>query len=175
MTPLPITDFTLVTALGAGREATLAALEAQRSGLAPARFLDVELPTWVGRGRGPGRSSSARAHAEFDCRNNRLAWMGPAAGRFRRRRRQGAAALGRAADRRSSSARAPAGLLETELGYRRRGADGRAAADVRYDTQQNTYSVGAFVKRALELQGPELGRCRRVLVERQGVRDRRRA
>ena len=48
MTPLPVTASTLVTALGAGRSATLNALRAERSGLAPARFLDVPLTTYTG-------------------------------------------------------------------------------------------------------------------------------
>ena len=43
MKPLAITACTLTTALGTGRAATHEALVAQRSGLAPAAFLDVEL------------------------------------------------------------------------------------------------------------------------------------
>jgi 3-oxoacyl-[acyl-carrier-protein] synthase-1 len=47
-----------------------------------------------------------------------------------------------------------AGLLETELGYRRRGPAGELPDDVRYRDRQNTYSVGAFVTRAFDLHGP---------------------
>ena len=48
MKALGITGSTLTTALGAGRAATLTELQAGRTGLAPARFMDVALPTWTG-------------------------------------------------------------------------------------------------------------------------------
>ena len=48
MKALGITGSTLTTALGAGRAATLAELQAGRTGLAPARFMDVPLTTWTG-------------------------------------------------------------------------------------------------------------------------------
>jgi len=153
MQPLPITAYTLTTPLGAGREATLEALHAARTGLVPEPFLDVRLPTWIG----PVASLDARplpaAWDAHDCRNNRLAWLGlqqdgfleaVAAARARWGAVRVAVLLGTST----------AGLLETELGYRRRGAAGELPEDIRYDTRQNTYSVGAFVRRALDLQGP---------------------
>src|SRR5450755_4237695 len=76
VTPLPVSACTLTTALGAGCEATLAALQAQRSGLAPVRFLDVPLPTWTGEVDGVDAVTLPAHLAEFDCRNNRLAWLG---------------------------------------------------------------------------------------------------
>jgi 3-oxoacyl-[acyl-carrier-protein] synthase-1 len=45
-------------------------------------------------------------------------------------------------------------LLETELGYRRRGPGGELPPDVRYEDRQNISSVGAFVTHALDLHGP---------------------
>jgi 3-oxoacyl-[acyl-carrier-protein] synthase I len=45
MTPLQLTHFTATSCLGRGLAATLAALEAARSGLAPCHFETVELQT----------------------------------------------------------------------------------------------------------------------------------
>jgi 3-oxoacyl-[acyl-carrier-protein] synthase-1 len=153
MQPLPITAYTLTTALGAGREATLAAIRDARSGLAPEPFLDVHLPTWIGAVDGLDARPLPAAWNAHDCRNNRLAWLGLQQDGFveavaAARTRWGAA---RVAVLLGTST---AGLLETELGYRRRGAAGELPEDLRYDTRQNTYSVGWFVRRALGLQGP---------------------
>ncbi|MEO6744841.1 MAG: beta-ketoacyl-[acyl-carrier-protein] synthase family protein [Caldimonas sp.] len=153
MTPLAISAYTLTTALGAGREATLDALRAERSGLAPKHFLDVELPTWIGEVDGLASAALPADLADFDCRNNRLAWLGVQQDGF------GDAVL--AARERWGAHRvavllgtSTAGLLETELGYRRRGPAGELPEDVRYRDRQNTYSVGAFVTHAFDLRGP---------------------
>jgi len=50
--------------------------------------------------------------------------------------------------------RSTSGLLETELGYRRRGPAGEVPPDVRYQERQNVYSVGALVRHAFDLRGP---------------------
>ena len=97
MTPLAITAYTVTSALGAGRDATLAALRARRSGLAPARFLDVDLPTWIGEV--DGLEALPADAAAYDCRNNRLAWLalqqdGFAAAVRQSRERWGAARVG---------------------------------------------------------------------------------
>ena len=153
MKPLAISAYTVVTALGAGRDATLQALTEQRSGLAPAPFLDVELPTWTGQIDGLDAVTLPAALADRSCRNNRLAWLGL--------QQDGFADALRAARERWGAHRvavllgtSTAGLLETELGYRHRAPDGGLPAGVRYEEQQNTYSLGAFVTRAFDLQGP---------------------
>ena len=48
MTPLLLSAYTATTCLGRGRDATLAALRDNRSGLAPCAFETVELDTWIG-------------------------------------------------------------------------------------------------------------------------------
>ena len=153
MKPLAISAFTLTTALGAGRERTLEAMREQRSGLAPAHFLDVELPTWIGEVEGLDAVTMLPALAEYDCRNNRLAWLGL--------EQDGFAEAVRAARARWGAHRvavllgtSTSGLLETELGYRHRAADGDLPADLRYAERQNIYSLGAFVTQAFDLQGP---------------------
>ncbi len=153
MTPLGISGATLVTALGAGCAATLGALKAQRTGLAPVRFEDVPLPTWTGEVAGVDAVNLPDHLADFDCRNNRLAWLAlqqdgfldaVAAARARWSAQRVGVFLGTSTS----------GLLQTEHAYRRRGLDGALPADLLYATTQSTYSLAAFVRQALQLQGP---------------------
>ena len=153
MTPLAITAATLTTALGAGNAATLDALRARRTGLAPVRFMGIPLTTWTGEVDGVDAVAIPSDLSEFDCRNNRLAWLGlqpdgfieaVAAARARWGARRVAVFLGTSTS----------GLLQTELAYRHRGADGALPADFHYGPTQNTFSVADFVARALQLDGP---------------------
>ncbi|MGH8798275.1 MAG: beta-ketoacyl-[acyl-carrier-protein] synthase family protein [Caldimonas sp.] len=153
MKPLAITACTLTTALGTGRAATHEALVAQRSGLAPAAFLDVELPTWLGEIAGLDAVALPAELADRDCRNNRLAWLAL--------QQDGFADAVRAARARWGAHRvavllgtSTAGLLETELAYRHRGPAGELPPDVHYRECQNTYALGAFVSAAFGLRGP---------------------
>lgn len=153
MRPVPISASTLTTALGAGRAATLAALQAQRTGLAPVTFMDLPLPTWVGEVAGVDAAKLPQSLSDFDCRNNRLAWLGLQQDGFLEavaaaRARWGADRVGVFLGTSTS------GLLQTELAYRRRGPDGALPADFLYGPTQNTYSVAAFAVQALQLQGP---------------------
>lgn len=153
MTPLAITHATLTTALGRGLDAHAAAVEAGRSGLAPCRFLDVDLPGWVGEVAGLDALALPQGMAAHDCRNNRLAWLGLQAdglpealaqARSRWGARRIAVLLGTSTS----------GILSTELAYRRRGPDGALPADFRYAETHNTYSLAGFVAEALGLEGP---------------------
>ena len=153
MKPLAVSACTLTTALGAGCEATLAALQAQRTGLAPVRFLDVPLPTWTGEVEGVDAVTLPEHLAEFDCRNNRLAWLGL--------RQDGLLDAVAAARARWGANRvgvflgtSTSGLLQTELAYRHRESDGALPAAFHYGATQNSYSLSAFVARALQLRGP---------------------
>lgn len=153
MKPLAITAATLTTALGAGNALNFEALAAQRTGLAPVRFMALPLPTWTGEVDGVDAVAIPSHLGEFDCRNNRLAWLGlqqddfigaVAAARARWGTRRVAVFLGTSTS----------GLLQTELAYRHRGADGTLPADFHYGPTQNTFSVADFVARALRLDGP---------------------
>jgi 3-oxoacyl-[acyl-carrier-protein] synthase-1 len=151
--PLAISAYTLTSALGAGCAATLDALEAQRSGLAPVRFLDVSLPTWTGEVDGVDAVALPAPLAEFDCRNNRLAWLGLQQDGFldavaAARTRWGAGRVGVFLGTSTS------GLLQTELAYRQRAPDGTLPAAFRYGPTQNSYSLAAFAAQALQLHGP---------------------
>jgi 3-oxoacyl-[acyl-carrier-protein] synthase-1 len=153
MNPLAITAFTVTSALGAGQAATLAALRAQRSGLAPLRFMSLPLTTWTGEVEGVDDIALPAALADFDCRNNRLAWLGLAQDGFidavaRARTRWGAPRIGVFLGTSTS------GLLQTELAYQNRQPDGALPASFHYAQTQNSHSLAAFTARALGLSGP---------------------
>jgi 3-oxoacyl-[acyl-carrier-protein] synthase-1 len=153
MAPLAISASTLTSALGAGRAATLAALQAQRSGLAPVRFESLPLPTWTGEVEGVDAVALPDGLSEYDCRNNRLAWLGLQQDNFlgavnAARARWGAGRVGVFLGTSTS------GLLQTEIAYRHREPDGELPADYQYGPTQNTYSVADFVVHALGLAGP---------------------
>ena len=153
MTPLPISAHTATTAVGAGRTALLRALNEQRSGLAPVRFMGTTLPTWTGEVEGVDQVVLPAGSDAFDCRNNRLAWLGLQQDGFIASVNQAKARWGahRVAVLLGTST---SGLLQTELAYRHRDAAGALPASYDYEHTQNTHSLGSFVAQALGLHGP---------------------
>ena len=154
MKPLAVTDYTLVSALGAGRAATLAALRASRSGLAKRQFETAQLETWLGVVDGLDELAIAPPFAAFDCRNNRLAELALRTDGFGSRvrtaaQRWGAGRVGVFLGTSTS------GILSTEVAYRHRDpATGALPPDLRYAQTQNTYSVASYVRSVLGLTGP---------------------
>lgn len=154
MRPLGITDYTVASAIGTGRAATLASLREGRSGLARKPFETATLDTWIGEVPGLDEAGLPPELAAFDCRNNRLAWQGLQADGFLdsvaiARKRWGARRVGVFLGTSTS------GILSTEQAYRRRdAATGALPPDFRYATTHSTGSVAAFVRQALSLQGP---------------------
>ena len=154
MKPLAIVDFTLVSALGHGRAATLAALQAERTGLARQNFEAATFDSWLGVVALADDVVLAPALAEHDCRNNRLAELALRADGFGDR-------VKRAAQRWGASrvgvflGTSTAGILQTEIAYRHRdAATGALPRSLHYATTHNTYSVAGYVRAALGLQGP---------------------
>ena len=150
MKPIAISSFTATTALGAGTAATLEAMHQQRSGLKQAHFLDAELPGWIGVVDRLDEVRLPNGLDVFDCRNNRLAWLGLQQDGLidavdSVRRRWGATRIALILGTSTS------GQLQTELAYRRRAADGSLPADFHYAQTQNTFSVAAFVAQALKV------------------------
>jgi len=76
MKPLRISAYALCSAIGRGRAATLSALRARRSGLTRNDFGASPVETFIGRVPGLEDSPVPSEFANWDCRNNRLAWMG---------------------------------------------------------------------------------------------------
>ncbi len=154
MKPLAVTDYTVVSALGAGRAATLAALIEARTGLARRRFESAELDTWLGVVDGLDTLALPAELSAFDCRNNRLAELAL--------RSDGFAERVRAAAKRHGAQRigvflgtSTAGILHTEIAYRERDpASGALPAWLNYEQTHNTFSVARYVRAALELNGP---------------------
>ncbi len=154
VTPLALTRFTAVNALGRGQAAVFEALAAGRSGLARCTFENVRLETYAGEVAGLDDLTVTGRLADFDCRNNRLAQLALETDGF-------AGAVGAA--RAKYGARRVAvllgtstsGILETEHAYRRRDpGTGRLPADYRFATTHNLYASAEFVRRYLELEGP---------------------
>lgn len=154
MKPLAVADYTLVTALGAGRAATLDALRNGRSALAHRPFETAALDTWLGVVDGLDDVRLPAELARFDCRNNRLAELALQSDGF------GDAV--RAAAQRHGAQRvgvllgtSTSGILQTEIAYRQRDVDsGALPAWLDYAHTHNTYSVAGYVRAALGLRGP---------------------
>jgi 3-oxoacyl-[acyl-carrier-protein] synthase-1 len=153
--PIAIRAYSLVNALGAGREATLTALRSGQSGLRPCDFPETQLATWIGRVAGIEDCPIPSRLAEFDCRNHRLAALAVRQDGF-------ADAVAAAVDRYGAGRVAvfmgtsTSGILETEAAYRRRYPDGRLPQDFRYRETQNNFALADFVRRYLQLSGPAL-------------------
>ncbi|PWB49720.1 MAG: beta-ketoacyl-[acyl-carrier-protein] synthase II [Nitrosomonadales bacterium] len=154
MTPLFLTHYTLASALGHGKAATLSALQEDRSGLRPNDFAEAPLDTYIGRVGGVEEIALPRALAEYDCRNNRLAQLcleldgfaaAVAAAREKHGSRRIAVILGTSTS----------GILESERAYRRRDpASAALPGDFHYAATQSMHSAAEFVRRYLALGGP---------------------
>ncbi len=159
MKPLAITRFTATSCLGRGSTATLDALRQQRSGLVPCGFETADLLTYVGEVKGVDDVGLPRELREFECRNNRLAWLGLTQDGFveavrERVERWGPRRVGVFLGTSTS------GILQAELAYRRRDPDtGALPADFDYTRTQNSFSLASFVRRALHLDGPAVVVC----------------
>ena len=150
--PLRVTAYTVCTAAGTGRAATLNALDERRSGLTRNDFGPSPLATWIGRVPGLEQDALPTAWAEWECRNNRLAWRGLVTDDFNdavgaARERYGA---GRIAVVIGTST---ASIGASEEAYRRLEPDGRYPADLRRPIVHTPHSLGDFVQHALGLSG----------------------
>ncbi|GAB6195407.1 beta-ketoacyl-[acyl-carrier-protein] synthase family protein [Lysobacter xanthus] len=75
MPPIAIRAFTATSALGRGLDAHRAALREGRSGLRPNDFGPARLDCWIGRVEGLEDAPLPAGWSQWDCRNNRLAWL----------------------------------------------------------------------------------------------------
>jgi len=159
MKPLVLTHFTATSCLGRGVAATLQALRERRSGLRKCTFETVDLPTYAGEVAGVDEVVLPDSLRPFDCRNNRLALLALRQDGFvnavqdsvrRWGRRRVGVFLGTSTS----------GILQCEIAYRQRDpASGSLPADFDYATTQNSFSVAAFVRGALDLDGPAAVVC----------------
>ena len=150
--PLRITAYSLCSAAGEGQPATLAALRERRTGLTRNDFGPTPIPTWIGRVAGLEEQPLPAELAEWDCRNNRLAWRGLVADGFleaarEARDRYGAGRVAVVLGTSTSS------IGASEEAYARLDADGRYPADLRRPIVHTPHSLGDFVQHALGLTG----------------------
>lgn len=152
MTPLAISAYTATSALGRGLQAHADALAASRGGLVPNDFSTAPLDCWIGRVAGVEDEPLPPELAEWDCRNNRLAWIAL--------RQDAFADAVRAARERYGSARiavllgtSTASIGATEEGYRRLD-HGNMPADLHRPVLHTPHSLASFVAAAFELDGP---------------------
>ncbi|MDD4886586.1 MAG: beta-ketoacyl-[acyl-carrier-protein] synthase family protein [Thiomonas sp.] len=146
---------TATSCLGAGLEAQLQALHNSRSGLSPCDFDTVDLPTWVGEVAGVDDVRLPPELAAFDCRNNRLAELALLQDDFTQAvqaaiSRHGAQRVGVVLGTSTS------GILQTELAYRRRDANGALPGSYHYAQTHNTFSLAAYVRARFGLLGPAM-------------------
>ena len=147
MNPLWLSHFTATSSIGHGLAPTLAALRQRSGGLAACAFDTVDLPTFIGAVAGVDAVRLPAELDDFDCRNNRLACLGLRQDNF-------AGAVAAAAHRYGARrvgvflGTSTAGILQTELAYRRRDpASGALPADFIYASTHNTFSVADFTRR----------------------------
>ena len=154
MNPLWLSHFTATSSIGRGLDQTLSALKEQRSGLSPCTFDTVDLKTFVGEVAGLDYVNLPTQFSEYDCRNNRLAWLGLMQDGFDESVRAAIKKYGR---QRIGVflGTSTSGIFQTELAYRYRDPEtGTLPAGFVYRTTHNTYSVVDFVHRYFDLSGP---------------------
>ena len=150
---LAVSAYTATSALGRGLDAHADALARMHGGLRPNDFSHQPLDCWIGRVAGVEDAALPAELGAWECRNNRLAWLGL--------HQDGFAAAASAAAERYGAGRV-AVLLGTSTGsigttedaYRRIGADHRLPPDAQRPIIHALHSLSAFVATALDLRGP---------------------
>lgn len=156
MRPAPalrITAYTACSAAGADRQQLLAALRERRSGLTPNDFGPTPLPTWVGRVAGIEQASLPASLSDWDCRNNRLAWLSLNADDFlpavqAASERYGAERVAVVVGTSTSS------IGASEEAYATLTPAGEYPPQLRWPLIHTPHSLGDFVQQALGLLGP---------------------
>ena len=154
-TPLAVSAFTTTSALGCGLAAHLDKLRGARSGLRPNDFSNAPLPCWIGRVEQIEQTALPAELSRWDCRSNRLAWLGLNQDGFldsvrAARERYGANRIALVLGTSTSS------VYSTETAYRHLDADGGMADDMLRPAIHAPHSLVGFVAEALGLQGPAL-------------------
>jgi 3-oxoacyl-[acyl-carrier-protein] synthase I len=153
MTPLSITNYTLTSCLGLGRQANWDAICSGISGLKPCNFFDINnLNAWVGEVSGLAQPLPA-IYNDYDCRNNRLAWLTLQQDDFIKTaqlaiNRRGAERVGVFLGTSTS------GIHQTELAYLQ--TKDRLPEWYHYATTHNAFSVAGFVQQVLGTRGPAI-------------------
>jgi len=158
MPPLAIRRYTATTALGHGRDAQLNAVRDRRGGLRRNDFGgDERLDCWIGRVEGLETEALPDALAQWECRNNRLAWLAlrqdgmldaVAAARARFGADRVALVIGTSTSSIGASEEAYARLEDAPDGQR------AFPKDLQRPIVHTPHSLGDFVRHATGLSGP---------------------
>ncbi|HXA48256.1 MAG TPA: beta-ketoacyl synthase N-terminal-like domain-containing protein, partial [Burkholderiaceae bacterium] len=151
--PLYLTAFTATSALGAGLDATLAAMRAAQGGLRKNDFAAAPIDTWIGRVNGVEQEQLPAELLDYTCRNNQLAQLGLRQDGF-------LAAVAQAVETYGAHrvgvilGTSTSGILQTELAYHTYKKNGTWPIDVKYREQHNLFSLTDFVRKRMGLRGP---------------------
>lgn len=153
MNPLSITNYTLSSCLGVGKHANWEKIRLGQSGLKPCDFFQIkDLSTWIGEVQGLEQALPA-TFSNYDCRNNRLAWLALQQDNFISAAqatiaRYGAERVGVFIGTSTS------GIHHTELAYFE---STETLPDwYQYAGTHNVFSVADFVQQALGTKGPAI-------------------
>ncbi|MEP6608063.1 MAG: beta-ketoacyl-[acyl-carrier-protein] synthase family protein [Burkholderiaceae bacterium] len=159
--PVAICAYTATTAVGRGHGALSDALRTRRSGLkryeSRSDFaVDLDGPaldTWIGEVEGLQSLTLPQQWSQYDCRNNRLAWLGLQQDDFLTKARSAVERYGpsRVAVILGTST---SGIAHAETAYRECDAAGRLPASFSYATTLNNFSAASMVARAVGAAGP---------------------
>jgi len=150
--PLTLSCYTVTNALGAGNAASLSALQQERSGLRKNDFADCDLDTYIGRVAALEDIVLPESLLEFDCRNNRLAYLALQQDNFTdavlsARAKYGASRIAVFLGTSTS------GIQETEIAYAKLNASGQLPENFNYTKTHNNFSLADFVQHYFELNG----------------------
>jgi 3-oxoacyl-[acyl-carrier-protein] synthase-1 len=152
--PLAVTARSATSGLGAGIAAHINALSRERGGLRHNDFSSAPLDCFIGRVEGIEDVELPRAFAHWDCRNNRLAWLGL--------QQDGLLDATATAVARHGATRvamvlgtSTTSIGATEDAYRRLD-HGRFPEDLRRPEIHTPHSLAAFVADATGIAGPAL-------------------
>lgn len=153
ISPLQITAYTATSAVGVGKEVLADALAHSRSGLRANDFGAAPLPTWIGRVDGIEEVRLPESLQHWDCRNNRLAYMGLQADGFveavaAAREKYGASRIALILGTSTAS------IGETELAYTQLDAQGEFPPDQRRPAVHTPHSLAMFTQALLGISGP---------------------
>jgi len=155
---LAVTAWTATTAAGPGRGALAGALREERSALrrndfGPRCGNGEPLPCWIGRVAGLEESPLPASLSDWECRNNRLAWLalrqdGVLEAATRAIARYGAGRVALVVGTSTAS------IGATEEGYAALQPDGRLPRQLARPQLHSPHSLGGFLQQALGLGGP---------------------
>ncbi len=149
---LRVSAYALCSAIGRGRAASLEALRNRHSGLTRNNIGTTPVETWIGRVPGLEDTPLPATLAEWESRNNRLAWLGLEQDGFldavaQARQRYGASRVAVIFGTSTSS------IDATEHGYRNLTPEGQFPESLRRTSIHTPHSTGQFVQHALGLEG----------------------